>query len=329
MLFMNTAGIIWQLSVISGFVYLMMLCDLANAIIMAIAGSAVAYLAYYIASGGAPVPYDYLVLLPILAFVLFGVASLNYSNDLLVREKMQTANNIAAHVAHEMRTPLLGVKLDADRIAGVIPELLEGYNWAQSNGRKGSLARSQRDGIQPALQRITQHSESANVVIEMLLANAAFSRKQALNKPCSIQEIINLTLQRFNFRGNQRQLVTHEHGPDFMFMGSDVLMMHVLFNLMKNGLRAIERCGYGSITIRTDIRSNSGRLIFSDTGHGMSPDLARRLFMPFVTNEEIGVGNGIGLVFCRGVIDSFGGTIECASALGEGTTFTISVPIAH
>ena len=63
--------------------------------------------------------------LPVLAFVLCGVAFLNYSNNLVLAEKMTAIGGLAAHIAHEMRTPLLGIRLDADKIQKIVPDLMD------------------------------------------------------------------------------------------------------------------------------------------------------------------------------------------------------------
>ena len=58
----------------------------------------------------------------------------------------------------------------------------------------------------------------------------------------------------------------------------------------------------------------------------MAPEVASNIFLPFYSNEAIGIGTGIGLSFCRSVVESFDGTIACSSQLGVGTEFVISLP---
>jgi signal transduction histidine kinase len=126
-------------------------------------------------------------------------------------------------------------------------------------------------------------------------------------------------------------MVFTELSEDFEFRGSDLLMTHVLFNLLKNGLRAIEaRDGndnYISIELRRDATTN--RVVITDTGEGIPPEILNYVFIPFVSAQRPGVGTGLGLSFCRMIIEGAGGTISCRSKVNVGTSFTIELPAVH
>jgi signal transduction histidine kinase len=115
---------------------------------------------------------------------------------------------------------------------------------------------------------------------------------------------------------------------DFQFRGSDLLMTHVLFNLLKNGLRAIEardgKDNFLSIELRRGRDINS--IVITDTGEGIPPEILNYVFIPFVSAQRPGVGTGLGLSFCRMIIEGAGGTISCRSTVGVGTSFTIELP---
>ena len=106
-------------------------------------------------------------------------------------------------------------------------------------------------------------------------------------------------------------------------------MTHVLFNLMKNGFRAIEARGgdINSMSIALKRGAQSNKLIVSDTGEGIPPEILTYVFMPFVSAQRPGVGTGLGLSFCRMIIEGCGGTIACSSVINVGTTFTIELPV--
>lgn len=65
-----------------------------------------------------------------------------------------------------------------------------------------------------------------------------------------------------------------------------------------------------------------------DTGTGMPHGRLLRIFEPFYTTKEPGKGTGLGLAICRRIVEDAGGTIEAVSKLGQGTTFTICLPLA-
>jgi two-component system CAI-1 autoinducer sensor kinase/phosphatase CqsS len=144
-----------------------------------------------------------------------------------------------------------------------------------------------------------------------------------------MSKIVGLALDRYHFKADQRAMVHTDLEHDFEFRGSDLLMTHVLFNLMKNGFRAIEARGgdVNSMSISLKSGTQSNKLIVSDTGEGIPPEILSYVFIPFVSAQRPGVGTGLGLSFCRMIIEGCGGTIACSSVLNVGTTFTIELPV--
>jgi signal transduction histidine kinase len=103
-------------------------------------------------------------------------------------------------------------------------------------------------------------------------------------------------------------------------------VQQVLVNLVANARDAMPTGG--ELCIST-ARHGSGRglvLRVSDTGTGMSPEVAARAFDPFFTTKEAGSGTGLGLASVKAIVEGMGGTIELDSAPGRGTTFTLVLP---
>jgi two-component system NtrC family sensor kinase len=65
-----------------------------------------------------------------------------------------------------------------------------------------------------------------------------------------------------------------------------------------------------------------------DNGAGMAPDVLTRIFDPFFTTRDVGQGMGLGLPVCHAIVTAHGGTITVTSALGEGSTFRVELPVA-
>jgi signal transduction histidine kinase len=253
--------------------------------------------------------------LPILIFALTGFFGLAYGDNLIAREKLKAAASLASQVAHECRTPLTGIRFEADGCERLLARLPDSPI---------------RDKLTASHRRVRQHITAANSVIDLLLTNVAQHHRGAPAAELhSMSKIVSMALERYSFKPNQREIVRTNLAEDFEFRGSDLLMTHVLFNLLKNGLRAIEaRDGdenYLSIELRRSADTNT--IVITDTGDGIPPEILNYVFIPFVSAQRPGVGTGLGLSFCRMIIEGAGGTISCRSKVNVGTSFTIELPV--
>jgi two-component system cell cycle sensor histidine kinase/response regulator CckA len=127
---------------------------------------------------------------------------------------------------------------------------------------------------------------------------------------------------------------------ELVIMGDQLQIEQILFNLAINSRDAMPSGGV--ISIRTDkfeidqeFRNINGfgepgkyaLLIFSDNGMGMDEETLQRIFEPFFTTKDTGMGTGLGLSMCHGIVAQHNGYIECQSTPGFGTTFKIYLPL--
>jgi signal transduction histidine kinase len=105
-------------------------------------------------------------------------------------------------------------------------------------------------------------------------------------------------------------------------MGDSDKIESVFSNLIQNAIEASHPGG--TISVETMCAPKSVKIIISDEGIGMLPDVRDKIFQPFFTTKEH--GTGIGLLVVESNVKSHGGTIELESELGKGTTFTITFP---
>ena len=73
--------------------------------------------------------------------------------------------------------------------------------------------------------------------------------------------------------------------------------------------------------------SQAVEVAIHDTGHGIPPENLNKIFMPFFTTKKVGKGTGLGLAIAYGIVKMHRGAIEAASRVGEGTTFTVRLPV--
>ena len=315
MLLLNHSNEAWQMSTLAALIYVVLLYDLVNSIVVLVIGSLAAVVAYWLATQGAPIPEGYWMTLPILIFALTGFLGLAYGDNLIAKEKLKAAASLASQVAHECRTPLTGIRFEAEGCERLLTKL---------------PVSPARDKLIASHTRVRQHITSANSVIDLLLSNVAqHHRGKGPTELHRMSKIVATAIDRYHFKQHQRDLMRWDVSEDFEFRGSDLLMTHVLFNLMKNGLRAIEARGGEtnclSIELKRGEKTNS--LFVSDTGEGIPPEILNYVFIPFVSAQRPGVGTGLGLSFCRMIVEGCGGTISCRSTINVGTTFIIELPV--
>lgn len=102
-------------------------------------------------------------------------------------------------------------------------------------------------------------------------------------------------------------------------------MRQVLMNLMMNGVQAMP--GGGTIRIRVEEADGAVVVAVADEGTGIPEDALQLIFEPFYTTKAEGEGTGLGLSVCRSILQTHGGSIDVTSTPGEGTTFTLRIPI--
>jgi len=238
----------------------------------------------------------------------------------------------AGSVAHELRTPLVAIRVGAAGLMRYLPMLLESYDLARRSGLPVPTIRAAHlYSMRGVVSRIEQEALNSNAIIDMLLATARFSGGNAQhNAPCSIAHCVDTALERYPFREGERERVHCRLAPDFSFVGSEMLMVHVLFNLFKNAFRHMGSIEHAAITIHTETGARANRLVFCDTGTGISPEVLPHIFTRFYTSstttDDVSLGAGIGLAFCHDVMHALGGTITCSSAKGQYTEFVLTFP---
>jgi signal transduction histidine kinase len=254
-------------------------------------------------------------------------------NQSAQKAKINTMKMLAGSIAHELRTPLSAIMLDANALSRYLPYYEEAYAKAKDAGIPLTKIHPNEleniGGIPESLQTL---SRNAHTMINMLLTNLNERTEERKVERCSITSCVEEALNAYPFSQQERELVHWSKTNDFDFIGHKELIKHVMFNLIKNALYAIASVSKGEIYITVEPEKISkgkktNQLIFKDTGPGISAQSLPHIFDRFYTKTRH--GTGIGLAFCQSVIKGFGGEIACTSKPGEHTTFTISLPISQ
>ena len=263
--------------------------------------------------------------------------------DMMVQsEKMLSVGGLAAGMAHEINNPLGAIMHNVQNIRRRLsPDLPKNQEQAEQEGVELSAVNqylSARevpqllDGIQQAGAR------AAKIVSHMLSFSRRSNRQMA---PCDLPALIDQAVEiasndfdltiGFDFKG---QNIIRQFDPKLgPVPGTANELEQVLLNLLKNAAQAIHQRENekepGRIILRTRLNPPWAEIQVEDNGVGMSEAVRKRTFEPFFTTKEIGQGTGLGLSVSYFIItNNHKGQMEVHSTLGQGTCFTLRLPLA-
>ncbi|WP_339425050.1 sensor histidine kinase [Pseudomonas proteolytica] len=257
-------------------------------------------------------------------------------------EKMLSVGGLAAGMAHEINNPLGAILHNVQnirrRLSTDLPKNLEhaeqvGVELETVNRYLQSREVPQLlDGIQQAGAR------AAKIVTHMLSFSRRSNRQMA---PCDLPALIDQAVEiagndfdlaiGFDFKG---QAIIRQFDPALgPVPGTANELEQVLLNLLKNAAQAIhlreDDSEPGRIILRTRLNPPWAEIQVEDNGIGMSESVRKRTFEPFFTTKEIGQGTGLGLSVSYFIItNNHKGQMEVHSTLGQGTCFTLRLPLA-
>jgi PAS domain S-box-containing protein len=241
-------------------------------------------------------------------------------SQLNLAKKLELVGRLASGIAHEINTPMQFIgdnitflkrafaQLAARLPVGGPPELLADVADAFAGSFEGvervsETVRAKKEFAHPG--DLDMAATDLNQAIRTILVVARSEYKHAAEVKLELGDIppVNCTRAEIN---------------------------KVFLNLIVNAAHAIEESGKGrgSITIRSSAAGALVRFEIADTGCGIPATVLPRIFEPFFTTKAIGKGSGQGLAIARSVVRNHGGELEVASAVGQGTTFTITLPAA-
>lgn len=330
MLLRNELSLVWSMSTMAAlFLLVLAVYDWLIVVILSILGTALAWLAFWLTADTNVIYMSYLEQLPIYSFVILAGSVFNYTAQMVKEEKLDAYSSVGRNIAHELRTPLLGIRGAMAGVSHYLPDLLDAHEQAYNAGLPVKKIRSSRfEKLRSAADRIEDEITYSNTIIDMLLLSAGQTTLRTAEFAIyHCNESIQQALERYPFNSDrERQLVHWQKSEDFEYFGSDLLVNHVLFNLIKNSLHSVLSSGKGDVQISTETGKEHHKIIVRDTGAGIDSREVRHIFEHFYTSKSIGQGTGIGLSFCRLAMESFSGSIYCRSVSGDYTEFTLKFP---
>ncbi|HEX8821171.1 MAG TPA: ATP-binding protein, partial [Archangium sp.] len=236
-----------------------------------------------------------------------------------------SVGTLAAGVAHEINNPLAYVTANIQFVLREMPEL---QRLARKNTPDHESAEEEDwDEVHNALSEAREGCARVQHIVQSL---KSFSRgddgkREPTDLPRTLEAAINMAGNEIRHRA--RLVRDYQDVP--AVEANEVRLAQVFLNLLINAAHAIEAGAADRHEVRVSTRLGEDgrvRVAITDTGSGMTPEVRARLFTPFFTTKPVGVGTGLGLSVCQGIVTSLGGHIEVQSELGRGSTFTIVLP---
>ncbi len=215
-----------------------------------------------------------------------------------LRERLTALGEMSAGIAHELRNPM-----------------------AVISGYLNLLSKKADPGGQETIRSIANEIDGMNRIIGDLLT---FARPASLNRvTMNIKEMIETCLANvLQAKGDGPRITTVLNVGDVELSVDEVLMRQAFTNLIQNAVEAMPDGGTLSIEAQVN---REFKIRFRDTGTGIPADRLKKIFLPFYTTKDRGVGLGLALV--HKIVLSHGGRIEVESREGKGTAFYVALPM--
>ena len=241
----------------------------------------------------------------------------------ILEEKAKLSKMLSASIAHELRTPLSTIDLLSNSIKMSWTKLVDNY---QSSPNSKAFSPEKLQLLQAIPDELSRVIKKANTFINMMLFKADLDNSQVKQLvTVSINTCIDEALADYPFEADEMSLIHVNADDNFKAKLDTELFKYVIFNLLKNALYAIKRPTRGHIEICLELGDNNNYLHFKDTGAGIEAEKIDKIFQLFYSKTRH--GSGVGLAFCKHVMQEIGGDITCQSELGHFTQFTLSFPV--
>jgi PAS domain S-box-containing protein len=227
-------------------------------------------------------------------------------------ERLAALGTLLAGIAHEVNNPLSYTLLGIEQGLAALDQA------ATPSGETAKL----REALESAHHGATRVAAIVGQI-------RASSRSDVEERgPVELRRVLEAALRVAQNEIHHRARLVTQLADVPALMGSAQRLEQVFLNLLVNAVQALPD-GRAENEIRVSLaRAATGEVIVevADNGPGIAEDVRSRIFDPFFTTKPVGIGLGLGLSICHGIVSAHGGTIAVESAPGRGTTFRVALP---
>jgi two-component system NtrC family sensor kinase len=232
---------------------------------------------------------------------------------LLQSDRLASLGQLSASVAHEINNPVAGVL----NLSMLMQRML----------KDDGIPPGRLEEFRKYLGQVTNETTRVGRIVSDLLAFSRRSKPQ--RAPADLNKIVRMTLSlaqhKMKLSGVTVEANLREDLPQVPCDGSQI--QQVALNLLLNAAEATQARGERRVEVATSATDGMVLLTVSDNGEGIPKENLAKIFDPFFTTKPEGKGVGLGLAVSYGIVEAHGGDIEVRSKVGEGTTFTVSLPL--
>lgn len=240
-------------------------------------------------------------------------------SQLIHTDRLTAVGTLAAGVAHEINNPLAYVLLNLQYLIREVPKLVNNAD------RTGQL-----------IERLREARHGAERVVSIVKDLKTFSKvdEEQLG-PVDLRRVLMSAIKVARTQLLDRGQIVEVFSAVPAAFGNSARLEQVFLNLFINAIQALPNTNseHNRIVIRLyeECRGIYDHVVVevADTGAGIPQENLDRVFDPFFTTKPVGLGTGLGLPICHSIVTRMGGGIRVESDVGRGTTFFVSLPVAH
>jgi len=232
-------------------------------------------------------------------------------SELLHVDRMSAMGEMAASLAHELNQPLAAIMNYLQASRRLVLQSIEGEQAERTAGM-----------LDKAAAQVERAGQTIKRLRDFLRKGETERAEEDVNR--TVEEATMLALTGAPERGVHARIELHD--APLRAIIDRVQIQQVILNLVRNAIDAVLEGERREITVRVEPGERGQAVVMvADTGSGLPPDIADRLFQPFVTSKADGMG--IGLSISRSIVEAHGGRIWAEAAVGGGTVFRLTLPL--
>jgi hypothetical protein len=230
----------------------------------------------------------------------------------LLRAQRQVAwKEVAQRVAHEIKNPLTPIGLSAERVKRHIDRPTPGSSGI----------------IRKCSEVILGSVETLRILVDQFAALAQFPAAQP--RPTDLNQVVEAALMLFAGRLDRIAIVRRLSGNIPPVMADPEALKRALANLVDNAAEAMQGSLLRQLTVETSLAANHNmaEIVVADTGHGLTPEMRERLFLPYFSTKHR--GTGLGLAIAAKIVQDHHGEIRAEQNTPAGARFILELPLAE